>query len=431
MDSDEEIQYPTVDEPAPAQYLKTQRGGRMLVDPYFYLYHKNKKTVNYTYWHCVEKRKEHSCKGIATTNDEDVIIKTTMHCHESDSTVVKVKESEQEILESVAKHPKLTTHHIMGEWKKATMAPEAQSVILSKMAFERKIKKVRATASGHQEVPREFEEFEDLPLKYQRTFDGDRFCIANIEMGGNDRLIVFSSNTGLKILQMSVTWTADGTFDIVQPPFKQLYSIMGEVEGISYPCLFAFMADKKATSYRALLEVVHEFVIEKGELHLKQIVCDFESPVLREFKSVFGKNIIQTGCVVHLARALRRQMGKIGDLLKWQKSHDFKIFCKCLRGLAYVPVPLVPEYFQALLQEELPKVLESLDNNPEVKAEEADRRKEAINSFLTYFERTYVGRQGRSGWLQGRFPIKIWNQHSNVLEGRQLSTNRHEGMHSR
>jgi hypothetical protein len=52
---------------------------------------------------------------------------------------------------------------------------------------------------------------------------------------------------------------------------------MGEVEGISYPCLFAFMADKKATTYRALLKVIHEFVIKKGELHLKQFVCDFES----------------------------------------------------------------------------------------------------------------------------------------------------------
>jgi hypothetical protein len=50
---------------------------------------------------------------------------------------------------------------------------------------------------------------------------------------------------------------------------------------------------------------------------------------------------------------------------------------------------------------------------------------------LEFFEEDYVGRKGRTGWLKGKFPIKIWNQWENVLEGRQLSTNRHEGWHSR
>jgi hypothetical protein len=208
-----------------------------------------------------------------------------------------------------------------------------------------------------------------------------------VGIGHNERILIFSSNMGLKILQTSVAWTADGTFEVVQPPFLQLYSIMEEIEGISYPCLFAFLLNKKASTYRALMEITHEFVTEKGELHLKQFIVDFEGPVIREFKAVFGRHILLTGCVI--------------------------------------------EYFQALIHEELDKVIETLDQNPEVKAEEADQMKESINTYLSYFEKTYIGRQGRAGFLKGRYPVSVWNQVENVTEGHQMSTNRHEGFHNR
>jgi hypothetical protein len=33
--------------------------------------------------------------------------------------------------------------------------------------------------------------------------------------------------------------------------------------------------------------------------------------------------------------------------------------------------------------------------------------------------------------MRGKFQLELWNQHQNVLEGKQVSTNAHEGWHSR
>jgi hypothetical protein len=70
-----------------------------------------------------------------------------------------------------------------------------------------------------------------------------------------------------------------------------------------------------------------------------------------------------------------------------------------------------------------------LDKDREVK--EVDKMKESLNHYLDYFEKCYVGRPGRAGWLRGKIPINLWYQFDNVIEGRQISTNRHESFHSR
>ncbi len=161
------------------------------------------------------------------------------------------------------------------------------------------------------------------------------------------------------------------------------------------------------------------------------MVLDFEGPAVKELKHVFGSHVRLTGCIVHFARSQRKKQGEIGNLLTWQTKPEFKIFCECLKALAYVPERKVPDYFKCLLDEELTKLLTSLDEDPEVKPEVADVMKESFNKYIDYFERSYVGRPGRAAWLKGKFPIPLWNQHENILEGRQISTNRHESFHSR
>jgi hypothetical protein len=81
------------------------------------------------------------------------------------------------------------------------------------------------------------------------------------------------------------------------------------------------------------------------------------------------------------------------------------------------------------MDQKLPIILKNLDENQDVK--KVDSMKETLNKFLGYFEKTYIGRQERTCWLKGKFPIQIRNKHDNVLVGRQLFTNRQEGFHSR
>jgi hypothetical protein len=84
------------------------------------------------------------------------------------------------LLKQRKKHPKLSTHHLVSEWQKATMDPEAQALIISKNSFMRRLNRARGESNEHPKVPGAFEDFEYLPDKYEKTFDGDRFCIANM-----------------------------------------------------------------------------------------------------------------------------------------------------------------------------------------------------------------------------------------------------------
>jgi hypothetical protein len=91
----------------------------------------------------------------------------------------------------------------------------------------------------------------------------------------------------------------------------------------------------------------------------------------------------------------------------------------------------VPDYYACLVNNEMDFVLEELDQDNSMKMEEKDDLKQNLNLFLEYFERTYLGKRGRAGWMRGKFQLELWNQHHNVLEGKQVSTNSHEGWHSR
>jgi hypothetical protein len=320
---------------------------------------------------------------------------------------------------------------LIAEWQKKTLGPAEKAYLPSKRTMRRKVNRHKQEAKGHPPCPKSFQDLANMPEKYCQTFDGNLFLLANLELNG-ERMLIYCSNNGLKMLRKGETWSMDGTFAVVKPPFCQLYSIMSEIDGYSYPCLFAFLANKKSPTYRLLMETVYQKVTEKGVLALRQVVLDFEGPVLKEFRSVFGPHIRITGCIVHFSRSIRRKQGKLGGLITWMTKPGFKIFNQCLKALAYVPPPhLAFQYYQCLLGEELNSVCTELDEDKSIKPEEADRMKENLNNYLDFFEKNYIGRKARTGFIKGKFPIQLWSQYENVLEGRQTSTNAHEGFHSR
>jgi hypothetical protein len=245
-------------------------------------------------------------------------------------------------------------------------------------------------------------------------------------MTDQGRIIIYASDYGLKLLKRAEIWTLDRTFGIVLKPFKQLYLIMTEIDGYSYPSAFCLLPNKTSQSYRFVFEKLFSKLDTMGPICLKQAVLDFESPAIKEFRAAFGAHVRVTGCIIHFGRSLRHQQGKIGGLLLWQKKQKFQVFTNCIKALAYVPPRQVSEYYQALLGPEMDEVIKELDQDETLKMEVKDVMKENLNTFLEYFEQTYLGKKARTGWLKGRYALELWSQYDNVLEGRQTSANCHE-----
>jgi hypothetical protein len=76
--------------------------------------------------------------------------------------------------------------------------------------------------------------------------------------------------------------------------------------------------------------------------------------------------------------------------------HRFNFFVCAISALAYTPLDEVLHYYKALIEEELPCVLEDVKSQLEVEEDDPAERfsdiNKSIQKFLDYVEATYIGK---------------------------------------
>ena len=311
------------------------------------------------------------CPGKATTLG-DRILSTRRHNHISDPVDLKVKQATRKVLQQAKENPTLKTSQLMHEWAKNTMGPAERSKACSMATMQRKLQWTKCQVQDHTGVPQSLEELAEIPQHFRETFDGERFLLVNRELEGGGRILIFASHSGLDMLRRAETWSADGTFSVAKPLFQQLYTILAELDGRSYPAAFSFLSDKRAPTYKVMLEELNQHLLIQGPLALDHFLIDFEGAMIKEIRAVFGRLQI-TGCHVHFRRNLRAKIQEVKNLVTWQcKDQTFSEFLNCLAGLCFVPTDLVHTYYQELIDVELPKVLEIMHKSPEMDPDETD-----------------------------------------------------------
>ena len=419
---------PTVTQEVPADYTLTKRGQKMLVDPYNYNYCKLKEKNGRTFWTCPRRKsKIHPfCPGSAVTVG-DCIKSTKRHNHPSDPVEIQSAKAVCKVLEMARENPSLKTSSLINSWSKETMHPAIRSKSTSLKVMERKIQRHKAKVQLHPGIPHSFADLETIPEKYTKTFDNERYLLANLTLETGERVLIYSSFFGLDMLKRSQVWSQDGTFGLCPSPFFQLYTCMAELDGHSYPALHAFLPNKRSATYKALFTEMKQHL---PEVNLKQLLIDFEASVHKEFRAVFGK-IDVTGCFFHLKKNLWKKLGQVAHLQSLYCSDmDFNVFINSIAGLAFVPPDLVPVYYDDLVSLELPKVMAGIKSNDQFDEEAKDDIQKSIEFYLEYCEKTYIGMKGRTSWIKPRFSISLWNQHENALNLKQRTTNRNEVFHS-
>jgi len=145
-------------------------------------------------------------------------------------------------------------------------------------------------------------------------------------------------------------------------PFLQLYTAMAELNNKSYPCFFCLLPNKRGATDTKILEVLKEAVEAKGPLHLEQVMMDFKSSIIGEFKATFSRRVRIQGYQVHLFRNFRKKFGEVGNLISWACAQpSFNKFNRSLHGLCYVPVDKLYEYYEAFYKEKLEPILLELN----------------------------------------------------------------------
>jgi hypothetical protein len=134
----------------------------------------------------------------------------------------------------------------------------------------------------------------------------ERFCVYDNKT--ENRLIVFVSPRGLKILAHSKHWHSDGTFHTASKYFAQMYVIHAGFEDLSQsqrtdpneigverclPVVWALMKRRRVKDYNKLNNVLIQQSKEQGvQLAPTQIMTDFEKSAMKSFGvNIFSKKI--------------------------------------------------------------------------------------------------------------------------------------------
>ena len=156
-------------------------------------------------------------------------------------------------------------------------------------------------------------------------------------------------------------------------------------------------------------------------LKMSTFSIDFESPFLKEIKNIFGPSTQASTSWIHMKRNLWKHARALPYLQSFfHQSESFATFLKGFGALAFVPASEIFDYYEALMEQLLSKVVAELDESEQEdpdKREEVEAIKKSINDFISYFEGTYLGIKTRTGYTEPRYPPKFWNQHQNIMDG--------------
>ncbi|KAL8571375.1 hypothetical protein ACOMHN_020367 [Nucella lapillus] len=265
-------------------------------------------------------------------------------------------------------------------------------------------------------APRRLADLGDLPQDFTMTVGPDpgQFLICDNGPNRADRLLVFATAAGLRLLEAVETFYMDGNFAMSPNIFCQIYVIRVLLGNSPVTVVYALLPAKTRASYERLFQAVVDKCAELDlELNVQTVVTDFEDAVLRAAVAVFGRDVHCRGCFYHLSQSTWRKIQELGLAPRYHADQEFRLFCGMMDGLAFLPLNDVQEGM-AFLRINLPQY------PPEVED-------------LNYFDQTYVSgryrpiQQQPAGDGAAAAPIRmrripplfapaIWNVHNATID---------------
>ena len=121
---------------------------------------------------------------------------------------------------------------------------------------------------------------------------------------GDDRILIFSSDEQLDILQNAEDFLADGTFKVVPEIFYQLYTIHVMHRDHVVPVIYALLRRKNADTYHRLINEILKFAPRWSP---RTIMIDFEQATIGVYQTIFPA-VLLSGCFFHLRQSLHRKL---------------------------------------------------------------------------------------------------------------------------
>lgn len=386
-----------------AQYLTTNKGKPELVFQ-GHRYQLERTTATKSIYRCVRYYKT-KCHGRVYVEGDNVEVKID-HCHSPDAQQNVVRQVMNTIknqsTNSTAPPSLLIAESV------ADISLAAKGGLPSESSMKKTINRKRKSANMLPTAPSSLLELV-IPDTFKTLNDNRDFLLYDngIE-AGQDRILMFSTQSNLTLLEKSDQWYCDGTFNAAPLLFSQLYTIHAINGNSTIPVVFALLANKKESTYLKMLTALKNL---RPTLSPANVMTDFEKASINAIKTVFP-TVTQTGCYFHFRQAIYKKIQQFGLSDNYSSDESFALELRKLSALAFVPPDDVIAAYDYLLS--------TFFFNEEI-----------IEPILSYFEKTWVGQKHTGNRRrQPLFPITLWNQQANVLNGLSKTNNVVESWHN-
>ena len=245
-------------------------------------------------------------------------------------------------------------------------------------------------------------DFATINQEWSRTSRGTQFLRKH---DTNFGITIFTSIEQLELLADSRFNLADGTFKSAPPPYQQIYTIHGIENNRRVPLVFALMTNKATVDYQRLLHLLHRYTRRATNRiwDPDMIITDYEIGMMNAVATDLP-NTEHRGCLFHFDQAIFNKVKEYGLVRAYRRDQNVLNYVRKIMALPFLPRLVVrPQYN-----------LHKQTNNRLI------RRYPALARLNRYFELT---------WLNGPFPIQMWNVYDRHL--RLRTTNTIEGWHHR
>ena len=378
---------------AQIRFVKSQKGSN-LVALDGYLYRKESTQANTFNWRCVDDKKFH-CKARLITpqwhdalSSIDDVVKRGTHSHPPDPAKIGKKE-----LQAVVKERAVTTNEPPRAIVQAALVQVGEEVAARCRSNENLANTVRRKRRADEAFP--------PPPIHRHGFDippalGQRLLV---DTGREDhqRILIFGD---IERLARHDSWFQDGTFKVAPEILYQAYTIHVAVRSSVIPSIYALLPNKTRHTYDRMWSEIKNL---HAGLNPRRIMSDFEKAAIDSVKTALP-NVSVTGCYFHLGQSLWRKVQDLGHREQYVEDEEFRLKCKSLLALAFLPPDEVIDAF------------EELDD-------------EGLEEVYNYFEDTYIGRLRRRGRATPLFPIPLWNMLERQEYQQARTNNAIEGWH--
>ncbi|XP_052124774.1 uncharacterized protein LOC127749675 [Frankliniella occidentalis] len=377
-----------------------------------HMYTKHRQVKLGIAWRCDQRG---ACLGRIVVDQHDKVVTAADHTHGPDWGRCKAAECVQDIKQAAGTSRASTTSVIQP--KVARVSTETTTKLPKNAALRKMVRRVKRQHLPPE--PKSLDELDNIPRRFHVTLKGDRWLLY-YEPEDEERMLVFSSNHHLKLLQRATYWVMDGTFKSAPKIVCQIYAIHGCVNGKWVPLVIALLENKTRRTYEKLFDVLKTEVRRRlrKDLQPEYVSTDYEQGAISAVRTAFPDAEL-CACLFHLGQTFFRQVQAAGLAIVYraEESEGMRADFHALIAIAFVPVDDVEDAFDALQEVSDP----------------------ALRPVFQHVEDHYVrGRlqaRRRGGRVRQRgrpmFPPALWNCYSRAEQGLPRTTNTCEAWHRR